>query len=466
MTDPRTRGIPEPVPPTAPAQSARPYSARYVCGEGCDFSAELLDIAYRCGTCGGLLEVQHDLEALAQKPADEWRELFAARRAEPRLPLASGVWGKKEWVYPQLPLTDVVSLGEGHSPLLPLPVLAHQLSLASVELKECGLSPTASFKDLGMTVLVSAVRRMRREGRPVRAIACASTGDTSAALSAYCAAARIPCVVFLPRDKISLSQLAQPIANGAHVLSLQTDFDGCMKLVQEITADPALGLYLANSMNSLRLEGQKMVAVELCEQLGWEVPDWVVIPGGNLGNASALGRGFELMLALGLTSRRPRIAVGQAQKANPLARAFAGGLARLEPIAAQPTLASAIQIGDPVSFKRAVKVLRAFDGVVADATEAELADAAARADREGAFTCPQTGVALAVLEKLVRKGEIRPGSRVVVVSTAHGLKFPDFKVGYHEGRLREVESRFANPPVPLKAELPAVRDALRERLDG
>ncbi len=446
------------------AQGALPYRSRYVCGEGCAFEAELTEVLYRCPKCGGLLEVSHDLAALKQKPPHEWKELFAARRTEPRLPLASGVWGKKEWVYPQLPLTDVVTLGEGNSPLLPLPGLAARLGLGSVELKECGLSPTSSFKDLGMTVLVSAVRRMRREGRPIRAIACASTGDTSAALSAYCAAARIPCVVFLPRDKISLSQLAQPIANGAHVLSLATDFDGCMRVVQEITADQSL--YLANSMNSLRLEGQKMVAVELCEQLAWDPPDWVVIPGGNLGNASALGQGFELLLTLGLISRRPRIAVAQAQKANPLARAFAEGFARFAPIAAQPTLASAIQIGDPVSLKRAVKVLKAFDGVVADATEDELANAAAQADREGAFTCPQTGVALAVLETLARRKVIAADSRVVVISTAHGLKFPDFKVGYHDRHLREVESRFANPPIPLRADVASVSAALRERLDA
>jgi threonine synthase len=309
-----------------------------------------------------------------------------------------------------------------------------------------------------MTVLVSAVKHLRARGVPIRAVACASTGDTSAALSAYAAAAGIPSVVFLPKDKVSLAQLVQPIANGAKVLSLDTDFDGCMKLVQQVTEDRSL--YLANSMNSLRIEGQKVVAIELCQDLAWEPPDWVVIPGGNLGNASALGKGFQMMHAMGLISRLPRIAVAQAQRANPLFRAFRGGFKELLPVKAERTLASAIQIGNPVSFRRAVRTLQAFDGVVEEATESELANAAARADREGTFTCPHTGVALAAVEKLVAQGVIARGSRVVVVSTAHGLKFADFKVGYHRKTLADVESVRANPPVELPAELGAVREAL------
>jgi threonine synthase len=443
---------------------SRPLSAELRCAEGCDFRAPWTEVVYRCPSCAGLLEVRHDVEALKATSAEEWRRTFAGRRASARLPAASGIWGKKEWVLPELPDADIVSLGEGNNPLLPLPRMAEALGLASLDLKQCGVTATGSFKDLGMTVLVSAVSHMRRRGGRIRAVACASTGDTSAALAAYCAAARIPAVVFLPRDKVSLSQLVQPVASGALVLSLDTDFDGCMRIVQEITSDGSL--YLANSMNSLRLEGQKIVAVELCEQLGWEVPDWVVIPGGNLGNASALGMGLELLLATGLISRRPRIAVAQARKANPLYRAFQRGFQDLSPIRAERTLASAIQIGDPVSIRRAVRALKAFDGVVEDASESELANAAARADREGAFACPHTGVALAALEKLVARGTIERGSRVAVISTAHGLKFPDFKVGYHRGQLPEVQSAWPNPPVEVPAELGAVRAALDARLPG
>jgi len=439
-----------------------PLHAELRCAQGCEFSAPWTEVVYRCPTCGGLLEVVHDVHALQRTSAEEWRRRFAQRRASARLPQASGVWGKKEWVLPELPDADVVSLAEGNNPLLPLPRLANDLGLDAVELKQCGVSATGSFKDLGMTVLVSAVKHMRARGQRIRAVACASTGDTSAALAAYCAAAGIPSVVFLPRDKVSLSQLVQPIANGALVLSLDTDFDGCMRIVQEVTQDGSL--YLANSMNSLRIEGQKIVSVELCEQLAWEPPDWVVIPGGNLGNASALGRGFELLLATGLISRPPCIAVAQAQKANPLYRAFQRGFRDLQPVKAERTLASAIQIGDPVSIHRAVRVLKAFGGVVEEASESELANAAARADREGAFACPHTGVALAALEKLVAKGTIQKGSRVAVISTAHGLKFPDFKVGYHRSTLAEVQSRMPNPPLELPARVEEVRAALDDRL--
>ncbi|MBI3183809.1 MAG: threonine synthase [Myxococcales bacterium] len=438
------------------------FRAKFACSEGCDFRASLTEVVYRCPTCGGLLEVRHDLSALRSRAASEWRSLFDSRFGAARLPLASGVWGKREWVYPDLEDGDIVSLGEGRQPLLPLPRLAAELGLASVDLKQCGISATGSFKDLGMTVLVSAVARMRRLGRRVRAVACASTGDTSAALSAYCAAAGIPSVVFLPRGKVSLAQLVQPISNGALVLSLETDFDGCMRIVQEVTRDPSI--YLANSMNSLRLEGQKIVAVELCQQLGWEAPDWVIVPGGNLGNAGALGMGFELMLSLGLIDRRPRIAVAQAEKANPLVRAFRSGFADLSAVQAQPTLATAIQIGSPVSMRRAARTLRSFDGVVEEAAEQDLSDAAARADLEGAFTCPQTGVALAALSKLARAGTIARGSRVVVVSTAHGLKFYGFKEGYHRGTLAEVDGRWRNPPVEVRATAQAVEEALDRRL--
>ncbi|HME89874.1 MAG TPA: threonine synthase, partial [Myxococcaceae bacterium] len=348
-------------------------------------------------------------------------------------------------------------------PLLRLPRLARELSLGEVSLKQCGISATGSFKDLGMTVLVSAVNRMRALGQPIRAIVCASTGDTSAALAAYCAAAAIPPVVFLPQGKVSLSQLLQPISNGALVASLPTDFDGCMRVVQEVARDPAF--YLANSLNSLRIEGQKIVGVELCQQLEWESPDWIVIPGGNLGNATALGLGLEMMLDLGLIDRRPRIAVAQARAANPLYRAFRTGFAEVRPIAAATTLASAIQIGDPVSMRRAIEVLRKFDGVVEEASESELSNAAAQADREGAFACPQTGVALAALFKLAAAGTIRAGSRVVVISTAHGLKFPEFKSGYHRGELTDVDSRLANAPLELPADAAAVLEALHRRLD-
>ncbi len=443
------------------------FRAVFRCGEGCDFRAELTEVVYRCPRCGGLLEVEHDVAALRARSADDWKSLFDARFKLGPWPLGSGVWGKKEWIYPQLALPNVVSMYEGGSPLLKVDRYASELGLDDVWVKECGVTHTGSFKDLGMTVLVSAVKEMRSRGVPVRAVACASTGDTSAALSAYCAAAGIPSVVLLPRGKISTAQLVQPISNGALVLELDTDFDGCMQVVQALSQ--TRDIYLANSMNSLRIEGQKTASIEIVQQLGWTPPDWIVIPGGNLGNASAVAKGFELMKALGVVDRLPRLLVAQAEHANPLFRATTGAGVKagpgvtVTPITARKTLASAIQIGAPVSAHRALRALAAMDGVVEQASEQELADACARADRAGLFTCPHTGVALAALEKLAARGDIKKGQRVVVISTAHGLKCSDFKVGYHDGTLPGLRSPLRNPGVQLPATLGAVQDAITAR---
>jgi len=444
-----------------------PFSAEFRCIAGCAGGHPLDQVIYRCPRCGDLLEVVHDLGALREKSATEWKAVFDQRWRSPSAdePWGSGVWGKHEWVAPQLARENIVSMLEGGTHLTPVPRFAAELGLGRVRVKQCGTSHSGSFKDLGMTVLVSMVKQMIASGRPIRAVACASTGDTSAALAAYAAAAGIRSVVILPRGKISTAQLVQPLAAGALVLAIDTDFDGCMRLVQEL-ADKE-GVYLANSMNSLRLEGQKTVAIELAQQLGWRMPDWVVIPGGNLGNVSALGAGFEMLLALGLVDKRPRICVAQAAHASPLYASYVTQWADLEPVKAKTTLASAIQIGNPVSFKKAVKALQAFDGVVEIATESELADASAHADRDGLFTCPHTGVALAALTKLAKRGEVKREHEVVVISTASGLKFADFKVGYHEARLEGVVSpRFRNVPVELPERYDAVRDALQRGLDA
>jgi len=307
------------------------------------------------------------------------------------------------------------------------------------------------------------VKELIARGKPIPAVACASTGDTSAALSAYAAAAGIPAIVFLPRGKVSVAQLIQPVANGAIVFALDTDFDGCMEIVKQVAERD--GIYLANSMNSLRIEGQKTVGIEIVEQFDWEMPDWIVIPGGNLGNVSALAKGLDMMVELGLTDRRPRIACAQAEAANPLYLSYVRNFEVYEPIHARPTIANAIQIGNPVSIEKAIDALKRYDGVVEQATEAEIAEACARADRTGLFNCPHTGVALAATEKLVQRGQIRKSDRVVVVSTAHGLKFVDFKVQYHEMRLPGVESRLANPPIELPADYGAVRDQMLREIE-
>lgn len=433
------------------------YAAWFQSVSGDPARYPLNEVIYRCPKSGALLEVVHDQEALRARSPAAWMRLFDERYGRTSWPFGSGVWSKHEWVQPHVAPENVVSLYEGNTNLLWAERYAAQIGLSDVWVKQCGTSHTGSFKDLGMTVLVSSVKQMIAEGKPIRALACASTGDTSAALAAYGAAAGIPVVVLLPKGKISAAQLVQPIANGALVCSLDTDFDGCMRVVQHLTEDPHI--YLANSMNSLRVEGQKTISIEIVQQFDWEVPDWVLVPGGNLGNVSAIAKGFIQMKELGLIDRLPRIACCQAARANPLYRAYQRALeAKRElseddfaPIEAGETLASAIRIGHPVSLPKAVRALVATRGVVEQATEQELADASARADRTGMFNCPHTGVALACLEKLAARGVIRKNDRVVVVSTAHGLKFTEFKARYHEGMLEGVESGLANRPVALAA---------------
>jgi threonine synthase len=447
------------------------HTAWFQCVAGCRGRHELNEVIYHCPECGGLLEVAHDMAALAETSAGEWRELFEHRYRRNDWPYGSGVWGKKEWVQPHVEDANVVSLFEGATNVFWAERYSDSLGLEDLWIKQCGTSHTGSFKDLGMTVLVSSVKQMIRDGKPVRAVACASTGDTSAALAAYGAAAGIPVVVLLPSNKISAAQLVQPVANGAIVCSLDTDFDGCMRVVHRLTQDPTI--YLANSMNSLRVEGQKTISVEILQQFDWEVPDWVLIPGGNLGNISAIAKGFDEAVELGLADRRPRLVCCQAERANPLYRAFVRARAEgrpmqsgdFEPVIAQTTLASAIQIGDPVSMPKALRALNRFDGIVEQASEAELADAAARADRTGMFNCPHTGVALACLEKLAKRGEIEPDARVVVVSTAHGLKFTEFKTRYHEGKL-DFPSEQANRPHEMGSDPETVVGQLHRVLDG
>ena len=437
------------------------YEAHFVAQDDPAEHYPLTEVAYYSRS-GGLLEVEHSMEALRQRSADEWKQLFDSRWMRTSWPYGSGVWGKKEWVCPVVSDANVVSMFEGGSNLFWAERLGAELGVDNLWIKMCGNSHTGSFKDLGMTVLVSVVKQMIADGKPIRAMACASTGDTSAALAAYGAAAGIPTVVFLPKGKVSTAQLVQPIAHGALVLALDTDFDGCMKVVRAVTADQ--GIYLANSLNSLRIEGQKTVAIEIVQQFDWEVPDWIIIPGGNLGNTAALGKGLLMMHELGLIDRLPRIVCAQAEHANPLYRAYCNDW-QFAPIVAQPTAASAIQIGDPVSIHRAIRTLQRFDGVVEQASEQELADAAALADRSGAYACPHTGVALAALIKLIGRKIIRRSDRVVVVSTAHGLKFSRFKVDYHERTLREVVSSHANSPVEMAPDVDAVRRLIDQRME-
>jgi threonine synthase len=381
-------------------------TARFRCFAGCSGQEFPLTRAiYRCPKCDGLLEVHHDIEALRDRSAAAWMKLFDDRYKRTQWPYGSGVWGKREWIAPEVPDEHIVSTDEGGTNLFWAERLGREIGMGELWVKLCGNAHSGSFKDLGMTVLVSVVRHAIAKGDlSARVIACASTGDTSASLAAYGAAAGLPVVVLLPRGLVSTAQLVQPLAHGAKVLALETDFDGCMAVVKELARRDLV--YLANSMNPLRIEGQKTVAIEVVQQFDWEVPDWIILPSGNLGNASALYAGFKMMKELGLIARYPRLCVAQAENANPMYRAFVAGKDVVEPIHAEKSLASAIQIGNPVSAPRAMAALKAMNGVVEQASEEELADACARADRTGLYTCPHTGVALACLFKLRSRGII------------------------------------------------------------
>ncbi len=439
------------------------FDAWFECSSGCDGRWPLTEMIYRCPKCAGLLTVEHDMAALKARSAEQWKQLLVERAHTNQWPYGSGVWGKRELICPVVDDDNVVSMYEGNTNLLWAQRYGQQLRLEDLWIKQCGNTHTGSFKDLGMTVLVSVVQQMRAEGRHVPAVACASSGDTSAALAAYAAYAGIPAIVLLPKAKVSVAQLIQPIANGAITISLETDFDGCMEIMQRIAQSD--GIYLANSLNSLRIEGQKTLGMEIVQQLDWEVPDWIVIPGGNLGNVAALGKGLLDFHELGIIDRLPRIVCAQAERANPLYLSSLSHFEKFEPMEARPTLASAIQIGNPVSYPRAVSVLKRFDGIVEQASEQELVNAVVEADATGLFSCPHTGVALAVLAKLRARGVIRASDRVVVISTAHGLKFTDFKVQYHRKALEGLDSELANAEIVLPARYDRVRDTIFREIE-
>jgi threonine synthase len=402
------------------------------------------------------LEVRQDASIFTSRSPEEWKTLFDSRLAGRPGYHGSGVWRFREWILPDLPEEHIVSLGEGASPLTTAPRLSEELGVELLT-KQCGHTLSGSFKDLGMTVLVSQVNHLRKTGRDIPAVACASTGDTSAALAAYGAAAGIRTLVLLPSGKISAAQLIQPLAHGARVIAIETDFDGCMEHVQKLCVEQ--GVYLANSKNSLRIEGQKTVALEICQGLGWKIPDWVVIPGGNLGNVSALTRGFENLKSAGIIDKLPKVLVAQAEKANPLFHSFQKEFAPLEPMQAQATQASAIRIGNPVSFPKAITALKACNGRVASVSEQELTQAARIADERGLYLCPHTAVAVAGLQQGLNEGYIEKGAQVVVVSTAHGLKFTEFKTASATDTVPEANLGSKRTPLEVASVYSEVVDA-------
>ncbi|MEP6801804.1 MAG: threonine synthase, partial [Acidobacteriota bacterium] len=362
-----------------------------------------------------------------------------------------GVWRYRELVLPGAD-SDVVSHPEGNTPLLSNPAISRWTGAPELLVKHEGHNPTGSFKDRGMTVGITAARRIG-----ATAVACASTGNTSASLAAYAALAGIPALVFVPAGQVSTGKLAQTLAYGARTLVVRGDFDACLALAVE--AGEKLGVYLLNSVNPFRLEGQKTIVFEALEQLSWEPPDWIVLPAGNLGNTSAFGMALSQARELGLIARVPRLAAVQAAGANPFARSFRDGFAGVRPVKAE-TLATAIRIGDPASHDRGVAAIRSTGGVVTDVTDAEILEAKAVVDAAGIGCEPASAASIAGTRRLVGEGVIRPGERVVAVLTGHILKDPGILLTYH--RETEPPPARANRPIEIEASLSEVERALEE----
>jgi len=404
---------------------------------------------FRCTVCGELFEVEYPGWQQRKGPdrpnpgALKW--LWRERRCSAESLDQSGVWRYREL----LPILDnfgnAVTLREGNTPLYHLPRAAKRLGIDQLFAKHQGMNPSGSFKDTGMTSALSVAHE-----RGFEWVACASTGNTSASMAAYAARAGLKSLVLIPDGKIAWGKLSQAMDYGALTCQLKTDFDGCLRLLTQIVKEAPI--YLLNSVNPYRLEGQKTPAFEIAEAFDWNVPDHVIVPGGNLGNSSALGKGFREMRELGLTARMPRISVIQAAGANPLVRSFesSGGTA-LEPVEAH-TRATAIRIGNPASWRKAARAIQETDGWCLDVTEAEIAIAKAEIGAEGLGCEPASAVTLAGLKKLRERGVIAPGETVVLVLTGHTLKDADYTIDFHRGTLLGDDEKDG-----LKAEIDGLR---------
>ena len=427
------------------------------------------DARTSCPACGGLLELDAPLP-IARGASLQARFDDRLRAAAPSYVAgrgatadhgagtgasasarASGVWRFRELILPDATDAEIVSQPEGNTPLLHRPRVAAWAGVADLLLKHDGFNPTASFKDRGMTVALTQARRVG-----ARAVACASTGNTSASLAAYAALAGIPGLVLVPAGNVALGKLSQTLAYGARTLLVRGDFDDCLRLVRE--GAERLGVYLVNSINPFRIAGQKSVALEILQQLAWDAPDWIVLPAGNLGNTSAVGAALRDALALGLIDRAPRVASVQAAGAAPFAAGFREAFATQRRVRAE-TLATAIRIGDPASWDRAVQVIRERDGVVIDVTDAEILEAKAAVDASGVGCEPASAASVAGVRRLVREGVIAPDARVVAILTGHVLKDPGLLLDYHRAGN---EAPLANPPLEIDATL----DALARVLDS
>ena len=420
--------------------------------DACGAELAARDARTQCPTCGGLLALRYD------PPAQRGRALqqaFDGRlSARDDASASSGVWRFRELVLPDVSDADIVSQPEGNTPLVRRESVAGWCGLDAIHLKLEGANPTGSFKDRGMTVAVTQARRVAAP-----AVACASTGNTSASLAAYAALAGVPALVLVPNGLVSLGKLAQTIAYGARTLLVRGDFDDCLRLAR--AAADTLGVYLTNSINPYRIAGQKTIVFEMLQQLGWRAPDWIVLPAGNLGNTAAFGAALREAVALGLIDRMPRLAAVQASGAAPFAASFRDDFRVRHTVHAE-TAATAIRIGDPASYDRAVRAIRETNGVVIDLPDADILDGKAVVDASGVGCEPASAASVAGARALAATGTIRRDETVVAVLTGHILKDSAILLQYH--RDAEPPNAYSNRPVEIDADIGAVERVLAAAL--
>ena len=408
-------------------------------------------LIYTCPECGGLLDVDYDF---SPAEAGALKQAFRARRMSDAGLDQSGVWRFRELLPFVEDFSEVVTLREGNTPIYDAPRSAEYSGMSALRFKHQGMNPTGSFKDNGMTTGVTQARTLR-----AAAVACASTGNTSASMAAYAARAGMRAFVFIPAGQVAYGKLSQSLEYGSLVVEIEGNFDDAMRIVRELSEEE--GLYLLNSINPFRLEGQKAIAIEMMEQNGWRAPDWVVVPGGNLGNSSAIGKALHEMRGLGLIDRLPRLAVIQAEGASPFFDLLGSpDRSALRPFASPVTLATAIRIGSPVSWKKALRALDWTGGEVERVSEQEIADAKAVIGRDGIGCEPASATTLAGIKKLVASGRIDSSAEVIAVLTGNLMKDSSYTIDYHTGSLaldeggtkREIRSTFANRSVRVAAD--------------
>jgi len=430
--------------------------AELVCFEpSCRTRFAITDVLYNCPKCDGLLEAIYEYDG---RGPEDLKRLFRERRMS-NAPLdSSGVWRYRELLPFLDDYTHVVTLREGNTPLLDAPLAARYGGLDRITFKHQGFNPTGSFKDNGMTCGAAQARRLN-----MKRVACVSTGNTSASMAAYAAAGGMEALIFLPHGNISFGKLAQALEYGAKTLEVEANFDEILALVRVLAQK--LGIYLLNSMNPFRVEGQKSIMFEMLDQRDWRVPDWVVLPGGNLGNTSAFGKALREARDLGMIDKLPRIAVIQAAGAAPFYRMWKDGAA-LQAVTKPETLATAIRIGDPVSWPKALHEVRTSNGVAEQVSEQEIADAKAQIGRAGIGCEPASAATLAGIRKLTAAGVIDKAADVVAVLTGNVLKDTDYIYKYHTNQLEapggvKIRSTFGNRSIVVPNDADRIAEMLR-----